>query len=117
MIRKVTKEVVRAFIEGRNFSKSNTTVQGFSGLFSTEFLLFGNMIAQYDRKKRKLYVTTAGYPTVTTKERLNGILDAFGLPRVYQKNFEWYFTDGVRFNKPREFNLKKYNRKNNNNKA
>lgn len=108
-MRKVTEKAVRAFIEGRNFTKSNTTVHGFFGLFSTEFLLFGNMIALYERKKNKLYVTTAGYPTVTTKERLNGILDAFGLPRVYQKNFEWYFMDGVRFNQPREFNLKKHN--------
>lgn len=106
-MRKVTKEAAEAFIEGRNFHKSNTTVHGFFGLFAAEFYLFDNMIARYERKKNTLYVTTAGYPTVTTKERLNGILDAFGLPRVYQKDFEWYFTDGVRFNQPREFNLKK----------
>ena len=109
-MRKVTKEAVEAFIMGRNFTKSNTTVQGFFGLFATEFRLFGNMIALYSRKKNKLYVTTAGYPTVTTKERLNGILDAFGLPRIYQKDFEWYFTDGIRFNKPREFKLAEQSR-------
>lgn len=112
-MRKITEKAAMAFIEGRNFTKSNTTVHGFFRLFSTEFLLFGNMIALYERKKNKLYVTTAGYPTVTTKERLNGILEAFGLPRVYQKDYVWYFTDGVMFDKPREFNLKKYNNKNN----
>ena len=105
-MRKITEKAVRAFIEGRNFKRDNTTVQKVFGLFSTEFLLFGNMIALYSRKQKTLYVTTAYHPTVTTKERLNGILDAFGLPRIYQKDYVWYFTDGIRFNKPRTFKLK-----------
>lgn len=113
-MRKITKEAAQAFIEGRNFHKSNTRVIKFLGN-SVEFRLFDNMIALYSRKLNTLFVTTAGYPTVTTKERLNGILDAFGLPRVYQRDFEWYFTDGVRFNEPREFNLKKRNKNSNNN--
>lgn len=103
-MRKITKKASLAFIEGRNFKQGNTQVQKFFG-DTTELLLFGNMIALYSRRAQTLFVTTAYYPTVTTKERLNGILDVFGLPRVYQKDFEWYFTDGVRFNKPREFNL------------
>lgn len=103
-MRKITKEAARAFLEGRNFHQSNTSVQKFFG-DTFELLLFGNMIALYSRREQTLFVTTAGYPTVTTKERLNGILDVFGLPRVYQKDYELYFKDGVKFDKPREFNL------------
>ena len=103
-MRKITKKASLAFIEGRNFKRDNTTVQKVFG-DTTEFLLFGNMIALYSRREQILFVTTAGYPTVTTKERLNGILDVFGLPRVYQKDYELYFKDGVKFDKPREFNL------------
>lgn len=103
-MRKISVKAAMAFIEGRNFKRDNTKVQKVFG-DTTEFLLFENMIALYSKRDKSLFVTTAGYPTVTTKERLNGILDVFGLPRVYQKNFEWYFTDGVKFNKPREFHL------------
>ena len=108
-MRKITEKASLAFIAGRNFKQSNTQVQKFFGNTS-ELLLFGNMIALYTRKDQTLFVTTAGYPTDTTKDRLNSILDAFGLPRIYQKDFEWYFTDGIRFNKPREFKLAEQSR-------
>ena len=38
----------------------------------------------------------AGWQTNVTKERLNGILMAFGLPTIYQKNWQWYIGEEKR---------------------
>lgn len=37
------------------------------------YSLFGNVIAVKDRKNGDVWITNAGWNTVTTKERLNGI--------------------------------------------
>ena len=61
------------------------------------FYLFGNCIATLS--KDELYITTCGYKTNTTKERLNGILSNLNF-FIFQKNFTWYIRDrnlGVEF--------------------
>lgn len=108
-MRKITLKAAYALITGKPFKQGNTQVlhvfDEFHGSCS-EFLLCGNPIAIYYRKSNKLFVTTSGYSSVTTKERLNGILRLFGLPELYQKNFIWYFRDGIKFDNPRSFKLK-----------
>jgi len=96
-MRKITKESVDAFVNGRNFKSGNTRVEVRNG--ETFFYLFNNMIAH--RYDGGLYVTTCGWKSNTTKERLNGILSAFNLGRIHQKDFVWYIGT-------EEFNNKKF---------
>lgn len=51
----------------------------------------------------KIILKNCGYYTATTKSRLNAIARHFKLPCIYQKNRAWYWTDGILFNREREF--------------
>jgi len=86
-MRKITQDAVRAFREHRNFKRRNTTVEvSESGLFA-ELKLHGNTIAS-SGVFEGLMITSAGWPTATTKERLNG-LDGV---HIHQKNYIWYLN-------------------------
>ena len=63
--------------------------------------LHNNMIALLSGNE--LMINHQGWQTNTTKERLNGVLDAFNLPRLSQKKGVWYigaeeFTGVKNFN-------------------
>lgn len=85
-MRQITNEAVNAFISGRSFKKANMKVE----LHEDNIFLYlhDNMIA--NREKNKLFITTCGWYTTTTKERLNGILYAYNLPRLSVKKGKWY---------------------------
>ena len=55
------------------------------------YYVWGNKIAEYDAKKRTLYVTDAGWTTKLTKDRLNQVIP-YGKGRISQKKFEWYIN-------------------------
>lgn len=99
-MRKVTNEAVNAFINARPFKNSNTKVEIRNG--ETFLYLHNNMIAH--KGNNQLFITTCGWESNTTKERLNGILDAFNLPRISQKNFVW-FIGSEELNGKKVFNL------------
>jgi hypothetical protein len=64
----------------------NTEVRTDNGVVSV--YLHGNRIATvWDGGFR---LSDCGWRTNTTKSRLNALLDFWGYPRIYQKNFEWY---------------------------
>lgn len=88
MSRKITTNAINAFISGRPFSSSNTTVEVEGN--SVRLYLHGNLIAK--KEDGKLYVTNAGWQSNTTKERLNGLPGV----SVSQKNYEWYLN-GVKW--------------------
>ena len=92
-MRKITNNAVNAFKAGREFKGSNTKVivEGDK----IRMYLHDNLIAQ--RSNTVLTITSAGWETNTTKERLNGVLQAFSLPTIYQKNFVWYIGEGKKF--------------------
>ena len=92
-MRQITKESVRAFYKQERFYKNNTSV--IDTFFGARFYLHNNLIAEI--KNGKLYISNCGWFSNTTKERLNGILDYIGKPRIYQKRFEW-FLDGEKWN-------------------
>lgn len=72
-MRNITEQVTRAFFEGRNFKLSNTEVHAdCTGVY---LKLWGNLIAK--RVNQRISISLAGYNTVTTRERLNGILENF----------------------------------------
>jgi hypothetical protein len=69
-MRKVTKTIVDAFCNRRPRKCGNTHTDG------TTFYLHGNAIAKWD--EGKLFITLAGWDTVTTRERINGLGRTFG---------------------------------------
>ena len=93
-MRKITKASVQAFKDGKNFKLSNTEV--FDGGY-IQMYLFWNLIAQV--RNGVLLIKDAGRRSKTTKERLNGILEAFWLGYIYPKGKDtenktaWYYVD------------------------
>ena len=96
-MRKITSQSVDAFVNGYRFNKGNTTVSGCGAdQIHTWFLnLHNNVIAKKEVQTNTLTISDCGWQTVTTKERLNGVLDrlTFGWG-LFQKKGEWFLTDG-----------------------
>ena len=98
-MRKVTELTVKAFLNGEKKTVGNTVSTG------TELILHGNVIARKDAINPDLiYISSAGWQTPTTKERLNGLLSMLNEGYIYQKNFEWFWNDGKPFH-PTEWYL------------
>lgn len=73
-MRLITKDMANAFYAGRKFNRDNTMVTFEKGV--SKAYLHGNLIATYCRQDGMLEVTLAGWNTVTTRERVNGLLPA-----------------------------------------
>lgn len=84
-MRKVTSTILRAFRNGHKKTVDNTSTDG------NNVFLHGNRIVR--RIDGKTFISTAGWNTVTTRERLN----AFTNKRIYQKN-HILFIDGNEWN-------------------
>ena len=69
-MRKITKESIKAFYNREPFKKSNMIVENKEG--KTYLKLFDNIIATLD-ENNELFITTASWNSVTTRERLNGL--------------------------------------------
>jgi hypothetical protein len=78
----ITFDMVQAIKDRKNFKKSNTSVEIFNG--KAFVYLFGNNIAQIS--DTEIFISTCGWESKTTKERLNGILHAFGLGKISQES-------------------------------
>ena len=85
-MRKITREAYQAFINKEPFAKSNTTVQ-VSEDGTVTLSLHGNIIAK--QVNSTLSITSAGWPTNTTKERLNSLPGV----RIQQRKGVWYLND------------------------
>ena len=85
-MKKITEESVDAFMDGRRFKKSNMEVK-VDEVEASKLYLFGNCIAERNRVG-KISITSCGWITRTTKERLNGIPGV----SIQQKNSEWYLN-------------------------
>jgi hypothetical protein len=94
-MRKIERLMVQAIKDGRNWKSSNTEVESHpSGNNEMCVFLHGNHIASY--KDGNLLINNCGWRTVTTKSRLNAIINEFldGTKNgVYQKDHCWYVTD------------------------
>ena len=96
-MRKIEEQMNYALRHRKNWAGSNTTVRCFkeNGVTTEmQVLLHGNLIAWLDTATNDLNISSAGWETVTTKSRLNAILEEFASgSRVIQKNFEWFLSD------------------------
>ena len=92
-MRKITQQAMAAFMGGKNFSQSNTRVEVEEE--SVYLILHGHKIAQWVTNTGDLYVTLAGWPTPTTRERLNGIPGVIVTQRNYDQYLNGVMWDGT----------------------
>ena len=88
-MRKITKESIKAFCNREPFKKSNMIVEIIEGV--TKLKLHNNTIAKLD-ENNELFITTAGWNSVTTRERLNGLSGVrLGTSKgqLYLNNIPW----------------------------
>jgi hypothetical protein len=82
-MRKVTAEIVKAWARGDSLTVGNTSTNG------TAIFLHGHGIVWKTDDSDVIALTLAGWPTVTTRERLNGVLKFYGIGyRFAQRNWE-----------------------------
>jgi hypothetical protein len=94
-MRKITSQSVDAFVNEYRFKQGNTAVCGATEAREWYLMLHNNLIAKKIVFVNELWITDAGWQTVTTRERLNGVISRITLGWVlFQKNWEWYLTDG-----------------------
>ena len=100
-MRKVTREVISAFLAGKPKRNGNTTTDG------KILRLYGNIIADKSIVG-SIYIYDGGVRSATTKERLNALLQLMKYENyemvadcIFQKNYEWL----VRYNNGDKFNF------------
>lgn len=84
-MRKITQQAVQCFLGNVEFTKGNTKVRHYCD-GTAKMFLHNNLIAQ--KISEKLEITTSGWNTVTTRERLNGLPNV----QVNQKNHVLYLN-------------------------
>ena len=84
-MRQITKESVNAFLNRQPFNKSNTSVSNLNGKYYLS--LFSNIIAVL-HPDNTLMITSSGWQSNTTKERLNALKGV----NIVQRNFAWYLN-------------------------
>ena len=97
VMRKIEQEMNAAIRYRRNFSKANTSVRCFktNGVTTdVDVFLHGNHIASLDTASNQLTIKDGGWQSVTTKSRLNALLDEFAPSMgIFQKDWVWYLSD------------------------
>lgn len=83
-MRQITADINQAFYEGRKLTKSNTFTDG------ENVYLHGNKIAYHD--EHGVWVSLAGWNTVTTRERVNGLLPRKAEGGFVQRNHGAYYV-------------------------
>ena len=91
IMRLIEKQMNFALSNRANWRKDNTEVLYNSNTNCSSVYLHGHQIATFDHNTNALKLDSCGYETVTTKSRLNAILEEvkYGC-KVFQKNFVWF---------------------------
>ena len=88
-MRKIEQQMNEAILNRQDFRKDNTEVITISDC--SFVYLHGNHIATVGKT---LDICDAGWQTVTTKSRLNALLNEFAEGcYLFQKNFDWFLGD------------------------
>ena len=94
IMRKVEQQMNEAILNRKDFFKGNTSVENYiteTGVREAIVKLHGNHIATIGDR---LQICDAGWQTVTTKSRLNALLNEFAEGcYVFQRNFDWFLGD------------------------
>ena len=97
-MRKIEREMIQAIIDRKDFKKANTEVlMDVDNSFASVYL-HGNHIAEYDCSDSSLVINHCGWKTVTTKSRLNSLIQFVlgGTCHLGQRNFEWFLFKTTR---------------------
>ena len=77
------------WLRDHNIRTGNTEVRFHDG--RTIVRLHSTDIVDVDTTDNTITLNTGGWNTVTTKERMNAVLNAFDSPyRIHQRDFQWY---------------------------
>jgi len=99
-MRKIEMMMNSAIRYRKNFSSGNTSVRCFknrNGITTdVDVYLHGNHIASLDTATNSLTLKDGGWQSVTTKSRLNALLEEF-VPsmRIFQNDWTWYISDSL----------------------
>ena len=92
-MRKIERQMNFALSNKGNWAGSNTSVSYNSNTNCSSVYLHGHQIATLDHSTNALKIDSCGYQTVTTKSRLNAILqEVKGGCRVFQKQWDWFVS-------------------------
>jgi len=98
-MRKLEKQMNFAISNKGNWRKDNTEVEFNESTNCSNVFLHGHNIATYDHATASIKISSCGWESVTTKSRLNAILQEVKPGcGVFQKQFEWFvsFRDDVK---------------------
>ena len=92
-MRKLERQMNFAISNKGNWSSSNTQVNYNSNTNCSSVYLHGHLIATLDHSTNALKIDSCGWQTVTTKSRLNAILEEvkYGC-KVFQKQWDWFVS-------------------------
>ena len=92
-MRKIERQMNMAISNKADWSSSNTRVEYNNNTNCSSIYLHGHLIATFDHNLKAVKLDSCGYETVTTKSRLNAILDEvkYGC-KVFQKNWNWFVS-------------------------
>ena len=92
-MRKIERQMNFAISNKGNWSLSNTSVEYNENSNCSNVFLHGHNIATLDHSTKALKMSSCGWESVTTKSRLNAILQEvrYGAS-VFQKQFEWFLN-------------------------
>ena len=92
-MRKIERQMNFAISNKGNWAGSNTSVSYNENSNCSSVYLHGHQIATFNHDTLALKLSSCGYETVTTKSRLNAILDEvkYGA-KVFQKNWNWFVS-------------------------
>ena len=83
----------RAIVNKNDWSNSNTQVNYNSNTDCSAVYLHGNQIATVDHNTNAVKLSSCGWQSVTTKSRLNAILqEVITGARVFQRDFNWFLS-------------------------
>ena len=90
-MRKIERQMNFAISNKGNWAGSNTSVSYNNSTNCSSIYLHGHLIATVDHNTQAVKLSSCGYTTVTTKSRLNAILQEvkYGA-KVFQKDFNWF---------------------------
>ena len=92
-MRKIEQQMNRAIVNKNDWSNSNTFVEYNSNTNCSTVVLHRTAIAVYDHKNEALKLNTGGWYSVTTKSRLNAILQELIVgASVFQRDFIWFLN-------------------------
>jgi len=92
-MRKIERQMNFAISNKGNWKNSNTEVEYNEFTNCSNVFLHGHNIATVDHGTNSVKLSSCGWETVTTKSRLNAILQEVKTGfSVFQKNFDWFLN-------------------------